>query len=134
MTRWALSMLHGVLGLAAVGAGQAFVRDPSGTALGMPTQWLMRSPFRDFRIPGLLLTLVIGGTNLLSALLLWRPHQRSALISLATGWLLVVWVGVQTAIIGFRHWSQSIWWVTFSLVTVLAARLVQQEVRPPSAP
>lgn len=89
MTRWALIILHAVLGLAAVGAGQAFVRDPSGTALGMSTQWLRRSPFRDFRVPGLFLTLAIGGTNLLSALLLWRRHQRSALMSLATGWLLV---------------------------------------------
>lgn len=89
----------------------------------MSTQWLRRSPFRDFRVPGLFLTLAIGGTNLLSALLLWRRHQRSALMSLATGSLLVVWLGVQTAIIGFRHWSQSIWWITFSLVTLLAARL-----------
>jgi hypothetical protein len=78
-------MLHGVLGLAAVGAGQAFVRDPSGTALGMSVQWLRQSPFRDFRMPGLFLMLAIGGTNLLSAVLLWRRHQRSALISLATG-------------------------------------------------
>jgi hypothetical protein len=43
--------------------------------------------------------------------------------------LLVAWVAIQTAIIGFRHWSQSIWWVTFVLITVLAARLVRTRAR-----
>jgi hypothetical protein len=37
VTHWLLIVLHAVLGVAAVGAGQAFVREPSGTALGMTT-------------------------------------------------------------------------------------------------
>jgi hypothetical protein len=126
MTRSILIALHAVLGVAAVVAGQAFVREPSGAALGMSADWLKRSPFRSFRIPGLFLMLVIGGTNLLSAAVLWRRDHRSELVSLATGLLLVVWVAIQTAIIGFRHWSQGIWWVTFSILTVLAARLVRR--------
>ena len=126
MTRWLLIVLHAVLGVAAVGAGQGFVRDPSGTALGMTTEWLAGSPFPDFRVPGLFLTFVIGGANLLAAVVLWRRHPGSPLASLATGLLLVAWVAIQTAIIGFRHWSQSIWWVTFVLITVLATRLVRQ--------
>ena len=126
MTRCLLIVLHAVLGVAAVGAGQGFVRDPSGTALGMTTEWLAGSPFPDFRVPGLFLTLVIGGANLLTAVLLWRRHPGSPFASLGTGLLLVIWVAIQTAIIGFRHWSQGIWWVTFVLVTVLAARLVGQ--------
>ena len=126
MTRWLLIILHAVLGVAAVGAGQGFVRDPSGTALRMTTEWLAGSPFPDFRVPGLFLTFVIGGANLLAAVLLWRRHPGSPVASLATGLLLVAWVAIQTAIIGFRHWSQSIWWVTFVLITMLAIRLVKQ--------
>src|SRR5262245_19503415 len=106
MTRYVLIALHALLGLAAIVAGQAFVRDPTGAALGMSASWLKRSPFRDFRIPGLFLMLIIGGANLLSAAVLWRRDHRSELVSLATGVLLVVWVAIQTAIIGFRHWSQ----------------------------
>jgi hypothetical protein len=59
-----------VLAVAAVGAGQGFLRDPSGTALGMTTRWLAGLPFADFRVPGLFLTFVIGGANLLAAVLL----------------------------------------------------------------
>ena len=39
-------------------------------------------------------------------------------------------VAIQNAIIGFRHWSQSIWWVTFVLITILATRLVRQRATP----
>jgi len=90
----------------------------------MTTDWLIDSPFPDFRVPGLFLAIMIGGANLLTAVLLWRRHPESPLASLGTGLPLVTWVATQSAIIGFRHWSQGIWWVTFVTVTVLAARLV----------
>ena len=121
-TRWLLIALHAVIGVAAIGAGQAFVRDPSGEALGMTTDWLERSPFPDFRIPGLFLAVVVGGSNLLSALALWRRHPLAPLASLGTGLLLVAWVAIQTAMIGFRHWSQGLWWAISLLVTALATR------------
>ena len=121
--RWLLIALHTVLGVAAVAAGQAFVRDPGGTALGMTTEWLDGSPFPDFRFPGLFLAIVIGGTNLITALLLFRRQPDSPLASFGTGLLMVAWVAIQTAIIGFRHWSQGIWWVTCIFLTALAARL-----------
>jgi hypothetical protein len=126
MIRWIQIGLHAALGVAAIGAGQAFVRDPSGAALGMSTDYLEGSPFSDFRTPGLFLATVIGATNLLSAIALWRGHPLSPLGSLATGLLLLVWVAIQTVIIGFRHWSQGIWWGTFTLVTVLGAQLVRE--------
>jgi hypothetical protein len=75
-------------------------------------------------VPGLFLAIVIGGANLLTAVLLWRRHPELPMASLGTGLLLLTCVAIQTAIIGFRHWSQGIWWVTFVTVTVLAARLV----------
>jgi hypothetical protein len=124
--RWILIVLHLVLGVAAVGAGQAFVRDPSGSDLGMTVESLERSPFPDFRIPGLFLAIVIGGANLLSAVALLRRHPLAPFVSLATGLLLVVWVTIQTAIIGFLHWSQAIWWVIFPAVALLAGLLVRK--------
>jgi hypothetical protein len=46
--------------------------------------------------------------------------------------LLVAWVAIQTAIISFRRSSQSIWWVTFVLIAMLATRLVRQRTTPPA--
>lgn len=121
MTRAASILLHAVLGVAAVAAGQAFARRPDGSDLGMDAGWLEGSPFPDFRIPGLFLVLVIAPANLVSALLLWRRHPDGPLLGLATGLLLVVWLAIQTAIIGFRHWSQAVWWLLFPLVALLGA-------------
>lgn len=125
--RGTLILVHTLLGIAAIAAGQAFVRDPSGRSLGMSTEYLDHSPFPDFRVPGLFLATIIGSANLVSALALWRGGRLSAFMSLSTGILLVVWVAIQTAIIGFRHWSQAIWWVTFTGVALFAAILVWYE-------
>ena len=129
MLRRALIVLHAFLGVAAVGAGQAFVRDPSGGALGMSKDVLKGSPFSDFRIPGLFLAVVLGSANLASAGALLKRHPLAPWLSFATGALLVVWVAIQTLIIGFRHWSQVLWWVMFPLVAILGALLVREESR-----
>lgn len=121
--RLALLGFHFLLGVAAVAAGQAFVRDPGGAALGMTTEPLDGSPFPDYRVPGLFLAIVIGGANLASGVLLWRRHALAPAVSLATGLLLVAWVAIQTAIIGFLHWSQLIWWTLFPLVALLGGVL-----------
>ncbi|MGE0134092.1 MAG: hypothetical protein AB7L91_12150 [Dehalococcoidia bacterium] len=122
MTRVALLLLHAVLGVAALAAGQAFVRHPDGRDLAMDSRWLEGSPFPDFRIPGLFMVLVIAPANLASALLLARRRRGGPYLSLATGLLLVAWLAIQTAILGVRHWSQVLWWVVFPLVALLGAR------------
>jgi hypothetical protein len=112
-------------------------RRPSaaGTRIGPTAAWLEGSPLPDFRFPGLFLAVVIAGANLLSASLLRRRHPLGPPASLGTG-LPVAWVAIQTAIIGFRHWSQGIWWLTFLLVAALgpASAASERDVRPPSQP
>lgn len=124
--RWVNAILHTVLGVAAVSAGQAFIRDPSGGALGVDTAWLEGSPFPDYRVPGLFLAVIIGGANLGSAVLLWRNLRGAAWASFLTGLLLVAWVIVQTAILGLRHPSQLIWWLVFPLVATLGLILTRR--------
>ncbi|MCC6238532.1 MAG: hypothetical protein IT299_13300 [Dehalococcoidia bacterium] len=130
MIRRLLIALHLVIGVSALGAGQALTRDPSGRTLGFEVAWLRGSPFRDYRVPGLFLMLVISGANLKSAFAQWRRWRVAPLASMATGALLVTWVAIQTAIIGLRHPSQGIWLVVFPLVAILG--LVEQTQRAPA--
>lgn len=117
-----LIALHALLGVLAVGAGLALAGDPSGGSLRFEVAWLDGSPFDDYRVPGLFLAIVIGSTNLASAVGLVRRGPRAPLVSLATGLLLLAWIAIQTWIIGLRHWTQAVWAVTFLVVTVLALR------------
>ena len=124
MTRRVLMALHLVIGISAIGAGQALTRDPSGKTLGFEVGWLRGSPFRDYRVPGLFLAVVISSANLGSAFAAWRRWPCAPMVSVATGTLLVAWGAIQTAILGLRHWSQGIWLVVFPLVAILG--LIEQ--------
>jgi hypothetical protein len=121
MRRRLLIILHLIIGLSAIGAGQALARKPAGETFGFETRWLAGSPFRDYRIPGLFLAAVIGGSNLLGAAGLLRRTSWSGTVSLLSGINLMAWLAIQTRIIGLRHWSQGLWWLIFGLLTVLAA-------------
>ena len=127
MTRLALILLHLVIGASAIGAGQALVLKPSGEALTFETEWLENSPFPDYRVPGLFLLLVIAPTNLISAVAQIKKHRSAPLLSTGNGTLLVLWVSIQTVIIGFQHWSQTIWFVLFPLTTVLGFMQLRQK-------
>jgi len=119
--RWVLIVLHTALGVSAVSAGLALAKDPSGAPLTFEVQWLDGSPFDDYRIPGLFLALVIGSTNLLSAVGQWRRRAWAPFASLGTGVLLMTWMTIQTLIIEYQHWTQVGWAAIFALVAALGA-------------
>lgn len=125
MNRTVLIALHGFLATTAFAAGRALAIRPDGSALGFDQAWLESSPFPDYRVPGLFLAIVLGGTNAASTLCLTARRPFAAELSFGTGLLLLVWLGIQTAIIGVRHPSQAIWPVMFGLVTFLAWREVR---------
>ena len=127
MTRVLLLSLHLVVGLSAIGAGQVLARDPSGQPLTFKTEWLNGSPFEDYRIPGLFLLFVIAPSNLLSGLAQLKKHSAAPLLSTSTGFLLLVWLLIQTVIIGFQHWSQALWALVFGLVATLG--VLQQRMK-----
>lgn len=120
MLRITLIVLHILVGVMAVGAGQALALQPNGDALGFPLDWLNGSPFPGYRFPGLFLAIVIGGANLVSAFALARRARLGPTLSLATGVLLIAWISTPTTIIGYVHWSQVFWVVLFITMTVLA--------------
>jgi hypothetical protein len=124
-----LIVLHLFIGLSAFGAAQALVLDPSGSAMTFDVEWLRGSPFPDYRFPGLFLAFVIGGTNLGSAFALAKNMPFGALLSLASGLLLVAWVSIQWLIIGFQHWTQLMWVVVFTATTILAAINARRDSR-----
>jgi len=57
---WLLIALLAFVGVNATVAGAAFVVAPDGHLIRMPLSQLTRSPFADFRVPGLLLFVSIG--------------------------------------------------------------------------
>jgi len=48
------------LGIGALGGGVSLIISPGGSLLGLPLAALGSSPFNDFLIPGIILTLMLG--------------------------------------------------------------------------
>jgi hypothetical protein len=93
MMRWVLFALLLVNGLAALVAGAMLAYAPDGSLLEMPLSWLDHSPFRSYRIPGLILFAVIGLGSLVASALVWQP--RTGRFSQVAGGALIIWIVVQ---------------------------------------
>lgn len=103
------SALRYVLGaLLAFGALNAFAGGYYGLsgAEGVPTEWLQGSPFRDYTIPSLILFVVVGGSLLVAAILVFARSGLARTCALFAGTILLIWLAVQVAIIGYVSWMQ----------------------------
>ena len=117
----ALVFLLLFLGLGALGGGALLIISPSGKLLGdLPLSLLARSPFPDFRIPGLLLFVVLGlFPCLLAVVLIQKPANRFAehfnfFTDMYWGWTytiyvafsLIIWIQVEPFIVQRVGWLQ----------------------------
>lgn len=89
-------------GVSGVAGGWGLVSDPSGGKLGIPVTWLEGSPFRDYLVPGMVLLTVLGILPLVVAFGLWTVRPWAWAASLLVGAALLVWIGIQIAVIGYQ--------------------------------
>lgn len=118
--RRSLIALHGVMSVNAfAGAWYAL-----GGAPGVPTEWLHRSPFRDYAIPGTILGSAVAGTQLAAAVALMRGTRGAGAVSLAASGVLLAWIVTQLAMIGYVSPLQPIV-LAWALATMMLARRLE---------
>jgi hypothetical protein len=93
----ALAVIEACIGLGAIGGGIALLIGAMGQWL--PVAFLQGTPFRDYSIPGLILTVVVGGGMLLAAATQFIQREWAVLLSAAMGLILIGWEIVEVAII-----------------------------------
>ena len=89
-------------GFSGLFGGLMLVIDPSGGLLHMPPDLLSDSPFQDFMIPGIILLLLLGLFPVVVGTALWKKQQWSGIGALLTGVMLVGWIAIQIAIVGYQ--------------------------------
>lgn len=77
-------------------------------APGVPIEWLEGSPFRDYTIPSLVLGAVVGGAFLLGAVAVFARFRRARLFAGAAAVIVLGWITVQVAILGYVSWMQPV--------------------------
>ncbi len=117
--RWPLG------GLLAFGALNAFAGGYYGLsgAPGVPREWLAGSPFVDYVIPSLILMLVVGGSLLVAAVAVLARLGTARFAAHAAAAILLIWIVVQVALIGYVSWMQPATFAAAVLILVLARHL-----------
>ena len=96
-SRRLITTLDGIVGINALG-GMAYAL---GGAKAVPTEWLERSPFTSYRVPGLYLGTVVGGTCMLAAGAAARDDRRARTVALVSSAVLLSWIAAQLTVIGY---------------------------------
>jgi hypothetical protein len=94
------------MSIGALGGAYELLRDAEG--FGMKEAWLNGSPFADYTLPALFLGVVIGGGMLGVAALTWLRNGLGPLAAVVLGETLIVWLTIETAVIGFRGSQQAV--------------------------
>ena len=108
MKRWiriTLTVLTGAVGLTAVAGGLALVVAALGSSDGggaAPDRaYLGGSPFTSYLAPGIVLAVVVGGTQLLASVLTGRAARSGPFAAAVAGFGLLIWIFVQMMFIPF---------------------------------
>ncbi|WP_042353045.1 hypothetical protein [Bacillus massiliigorillae] len=108
-------------GIGALTAGFGFIADPSGHAVGMTTDILPKEIFPNYMVPGLFLFIVIGLGQTITALIAIKQNCVDVWKYIFfMGFVLVVWIVIQVALIGLLSVLQPIFFLVGVLEMILA--------------
>ncbi len=75
-------------------------------AAGVPMAWLDGSPFTSYFVPSLVLFVLVGGATLAASVLVFTRSRYGRAGAIGAGLVMLGWIVVQLAIIGFVSWLQ----------------------------
>jgi hypothetical protein len=113
-----VSLFHA---LSAVGGGIGMV---VADGLSMPKSLLATSPFTTFLLPGLILALVVGGTQTMASVRLMQHRPSALLWSAVAGFGMLIWIIAEIGFIRALTWSQLIYVVSGLLQLLLVFSLL----------
>lgn len=118
---WSLVALSVFNALSALGGGTGMV---TADGMAMPKSMLADSPFSTFTIPGVILALVVGGTQAVAVWALLARRSSALLWSAVAGFGMVIWIVSEIGFIHALMWAQFIYLVSGLLQLVLVFSLL----------
>jgi hypothetical protein len=101
-----LGLVQLFVAIGAIPAGYLFFSAPDGSRMGMTTEALVGSPFKNYLIPGIFLFSVNGILNLLCSVFSFYKYKYAPVFGIILGAVLIMWVIVQVYSIGLSHFLQ----------------------------
>ncbi|MGZ8557481.1 MAG: hypothetical protein ACXWWC_04080 [Chitinophagaceae bacterium] len=104
-------------------SGLVMISNPDGEILNLPISVLIGTPFKNFLIPGILLTSLVGSINLLAVFFNMQRHPNRYNWSIAGGIMMTGWIIVQLLLIQAAHWLHFIYLGIGLLIILIAYQL-----------
>lgn len=117
-----LFSLHLFVGVGAIAGGLAMVLNPQ-EPLGVSVELLENSPFSSYLIPGIILFMIIGLGNLVSALIFRFHFSFQGYISGVFSVALVIWIIVQCIMIQTIHFLHILFF-TIGLIKAILSLII----------
>jgi hypothetical protein len=119
-----LFILVSFIAVTATLSGLIIISNPDdGGVINLSTKLLKETWFKNFLIPGVVLTVIVGGTNLLAVFYNMQRHPDRYSWALAGGIMISGWIIVQMILIGTFHWLQFIYLGIGILIILIAYQL-----------
>jgi hypothetical protein len=118
-----LFILVSFIALTAILSGLVMISNPDGGILNLPLSLLYDTPFKDYKLPGTLLTVFVGGINLAALFLNLQRHPQRYSWSIAGGAVTSGWIIIQMILIGVFHWLHALYLVLGILIILIAYQL-----------
>ncbi len=85
--------------ISALFGGLHLTLDPSGSSIGLPIEWINRTIFQNYLVPGLSLTILIAIFSLFTGIVILLNRSFGWLMVVCEGIMLCIWVIVEFLII-----------------------------------
>ena len=118
-----LFILVSFVAVTATLSGLIMISNPDGGVMNLPLSLLDGTPFKDFLIPGILLTTIVGGVNLLAVFYNMQRHVYRYNWAMAGGIMISGWIVVQMILIQAAHWLHFLYLGIGILIILLAYQL-----------
>jgi hypothetical protein len=104
-------------------AGLAMIANQHGDALNIPMGLFEGTPFRSFLLPGILLSVIVGGFSLFAIFLITQKSARQFNWSIVAGAVVILWVIAEMVLLQFANWLHAVYLVVGLLIILAAYQL-----------
>ena len=121
--RITLAVLIGFVAVSALVTGLLMINYPDGSILGVPAYMIEASPFNNLVVPGIILSLGIGGINFLALYHFGDKNKEVYNWTSAAGTATCGWVAVQFALVHAVMWVQGVYLIIGISTILLSLQL-----------
>jgi CHASE2 domain-containing sensor protein len=118
-----LFLLLSFVAVSATISGLILISKPGGEVMNLSVSLLQGTPFKNFLVPGILLTVLIGGINMIAVV---HAIQRKADYlnwAIAGGVTIIGWIFIQMIMIHAVHWLHFIYLGIGGFIILIAYQL-----------